>query len=122
MKLTLPSGTCYEIVDQPVGQSSWICNAPNTVTRFQYAKGLGLLGHNRADWLALAVGDCLKVDEREYTVREMHVLRAMDLQHYEENGNVLDLDAVYERFYSDPNGLTLQTCIGNDGRLFVRAA
>ncbi len=112
----------YAIVSQPVGNALYIDNSAFAVTQYQLAQGYGLLAHTRPEWEELEVGQVLYADGQAFQGTELDELTAESFSRFrDDNGHVLTADDVLKRFFSDPNGLTLMTCLGSDGRLFVVA-
>ncbi len=122
MNLLVLPWIVFAIVSQPLNNARYVSDAPDTVTRYQYAAGYGLLAHTRPEWLALEVGDVIYADGKPFRVTGLYELTVVSVSTFrDENGRVLSVDEVDRRFFDDPNGLTLMTCLGSDGRLFVVA-
>lgn len=112
----------YAIVSQPPGNALYINDAPNVVTRYQLAQGYGLLAHSRPEWQELEAGQLVYADGHAFRVAETHLLTVDSFSRFrDEKGEVLSAEDVLNRYFGDPNGLTLMTCLGSDERLFILA-
>ncbi len=122
MNLLILPWIIYAIVAQPAGNALYISDAPNTVTRYQFAQGYGLMAHTRPEWDALQVGQVIYADEQAFRVTGIYLLSVLSASQFrDEEGRLLSVDDIDKRFFSDPNGLTLMTCFGSESRLFVVA-
>ncbi len=122
MNLLILPWIIYAIVSQPPGNALYIDDAPNTVTRYQFAQGYGLMAHARPEWEVLQVGQVIYADQQAFRVTGLYELIVLSPTKFrDEEGKLLNVDDVDKRFFNDSDGLTLMTCFGSESRLFVVA-
>lgn len=139
----VPEVLASEVVQQPVGDATYVSSRENTLTQFQLTSrfaSIGLLAH---DYLAgktfflLTKGQKFYLiygDGRTETFVVIETLRYRALQPYSVKSEFLDLTSgrilttskLFTKIYNRPDQVILQTCIyANEtpswGRLFVIA-
>lgn len=133
----------FPIIQQPMGNPGYVSSAEDVVTQFSMASevgNLGLLAHNH-----LAGGDFSQINAGDAIILvygDGHTLTFIvdQILHYQalsptspysdfkdiENGDVLNVEQLFNKVYRGDYHLTLQTCIENEGdpswgRLFIIA-
>jgi hypothetical protein len=141
--VNIPGVAALAVVQQPIGQSSYVAAAGGTVTQFGLAAShgvTGLLAHNYlagAVFRTLAVGQDIRLSltgggERVYRVTRIEQYRALEPLNPRSDfvdlrtGAVLSVGELFARIYTGADRVVLQTCIARPenptwGRLFVIA-
>lgn len=121
------------VIQQPTPE--YVSRLDGTVTQFQQADGLAFLAHNYASgrhFFDLKIGDEIRADDKVFHATEIVQYQALAPDDVKSDfidlatGERLTAAQLFERIYTDPDRLVLQTCIERDGvdswgRLFVIA-
>jgi hypothetical protein len=140
-----PNVMSFSVVQQPAGNSAYVCTKANALTQFAAASNYGstgLLAHNTlagAYFYNLKIGDVLSViygdgSIKLFEVSQVQMYQALDPYSPYSNfadlsnpGAILTSTELFYRTYGLGNVLVLQTCLsrnGNDswGRTFIIAS
>lgn len=130
----VPGLMAFEIVTQPPGQYTYVSDRARVVTQFQSALNYGVTGLLAHDYLAgrrfahLRLGQDIHLRDRSgastrYRVAEIARFRRLQPRNPASDlvslpgGARLTCEQVFDRFYTGPHRLTLQTCLSLFGLL-----